>query len=253
MNMRKYLYALIMLLAFNSSYAQTKLDSLQILRDVNGGGVQFTTIAANAVTWGNGFGTNNMAFITSLRTYTTSTLPITLSSFKPVRESNAVKLNWSTSSESNSDYFEILKSTDGKKFMAIGIVKAANNSNALLNYSFKDVNPVKGANYYQLNMVDLDGTAKKSIIVSSNFDFDKADFNVFTDANKGSLSLTIFTNKVKSALFEVYDLLGNKLLSETLNLQNGTNTFEFKLNTNSKMIVVQLSSEGDKQVKKLFY
>ena len=109
MNMRKYLYALIMLLAFNSSYAQTKLDSLQILRDVNGGDVLFTPIAANAVTWGNGFGTNNMAFITSLRTYTTSTLPITLSSFKPVRESNAVKLNWSTSSESNSDYFEILK------------------------------------------------------------------------------------------------------------------------------------------------
>lgn len=253
MSMRKYICVLLTLLSFSGSYGQTKLDSLQILRDVNGGDVLFTPIAANVVTWGNGFGTNNIDFITSLRAYTTLTLPITLSSFKPIRESNAVKLIWSTSSESNSSYFEILKSTDGKKFVAIGVVKAANNSSGLLNYSYKDINPINGANYYQLNMVDLDGSAKKSIIVSYNFDFDKADFNAFTDVNKGMLILNIFANKTKPAIFEVFDLLGNKLLSKSISLQNGTNTFEFKLNTNSKMIVIQLSSEGDKQVKKIFF
>lgn len=250
--MKKYIYAFTILIASNYSIAQTKLDSLQILRDVNGGSVQFTTIAANAVTWGNGYGTNNMAFIASLRAYTTSTLPITLSSFKPVREANTVKLIWSTSSETNSDYFEILKSNDGIRFVAIGVVKAANKSNSLLNYSFKDINPVKGANYYQLNMVDLDGTAKKSIIVSSNFDFDKADFNVFTDLNKGSISINIFTSKPKKGLIEVFDMSGNKLLFKSIDIQNGNNNYEFKLNSNSKIVIVQFISEGYKQVKKIF-
>ena len=164
-----------------------------------------------------------------------------------------MKLIWNTSSERNSDYFEVLKSIDGKNFSAIGVVKATGNSDNYLTYSFKDVSPVKGTNYYQLNMVDSDGEAKKSIIVSSRFDMDQADFNVTTDANKGTLSLSVHSNKSKPATFEVYDLSGNKLLSKSLSLQSGSNTFELKLTTNAKMIIVRLSSEGDKQTKKLYY
>lgn len=253
MRMRKYICAMIMLLAFSQSFAQAKLDSLQMLKDFNGGNVAFTPIAINSVTFGNGFGTENMAFIAGLRARTIAVLPITLSSFKPSREANAVKLTWTTSSESNSDYFEMLKSTDGKTFTAIGAVKAAGNSNQNLVYSFKDVNPVKGTNYYQLKMVDLDGTSKKSIIVSSSFDIDKADFSVLTNASNGTLTLNVYSNKAKVAVFAVYDLSGKKLLNKNLSLQNGSNTFELKINTNAKMIIVQLNSEGDKQVKKLLY
>lgn len=253
MTIRKYITAVVMLLSFNYTFAQAKLDSLQILKDVNGGNVVFTTIAANAVTFGNGYGVNNMAFIAALRAHTNAILPITLSSFKPSRDANTVKLTWTTTSENNSDYFEVLKSTDGKTFSAIGIVKAAGNSSKVLTYSFKDVSPSAGTNYYKLNMVDLDGTGKNSIVVSSNFDIDKVDFNVITDSSKGTISLNIYSNKSKLTTFELYDLSGNKLVSKNLNLQKGLNTFEFKLNTNAKIIIVQLNSEGDKQVKKLFY
>ena len=251
MKIRKYIVALLLLVSYNYSNAQAPVDPLQLLKDVNGGGVEFTTIAANAVTFGNGFGADNMAFITKLRDFTT--LPITLSSFKSAREANAVKLIWTTSSERNSAYFEISKSTDGRTFSKIGDVKAAGISNQHLSYSFRDVNPAKGTNYYQLTSVDIDGTIQKSIVVSASFDLDKADFGVFTDASKGIVSLNIFSDKAKSAVFEVFDLSGNRLLRKNLTLRNGSNTFEFKLITNAKMIIAQLNSEGDKQVKKLFY
>lgn len=250
--MRKYISAILLIVAFNSAFAQ-KVDSLRLLKDVNGGAVAFTPMAINTVTFGNGYGTNNMAFIAKLRTYTTSILPITLLSFKSIREKNAINVIWSTISERNSDYFEILKSTDGKSFSAIGVVKAAKNSDQKLNYNFKDVNPAKGTNYYQLNMVDLDGTSKKSIVVSCQFDIDKADFNVFTDASKGTVTLNVYSNKDKAAVFSVFDVSGNRVLSKNIKLQRGTNTFEFKLNTHAKMIIVQLNAEGDKQTKKLFY
>ncbi len=252
MNIRKYIGAVMLLFIINNSFAQ-KVDSLQLLKDVNGGGVEFTPIAANVVTFGNGYGTQNMAFITALRNYTTSILPITLSYFKSAKEANGIKLTWQTSSERNSDYFEILKSIDGKKFTAIGLVKAAGNSNQNLTYSFKDERPEKGTNYYQLNMVDLDGTSKKSFIIYDNFDINKADFNVFANANNGTLSLNIYSNKNKPAIFEVYDLSGSKLLSKRLILESGLNNFEFKLYTNAKMIIVQLNSEGDNQVKKILF
>lgn len=251
--MKKYITTIIVLLSINYTFAQVKLDSLQILKDVNGGNVVFTPIAANAVTFGNGYGTNNMAFITALRNYTNSTLPITLVSLKSKREANTIQLTWRTSSEKNSNYFEILKSSDGKKFSSIGVVKAAGNSSQELTYYFKDLTPTKGNNYYQLNMVDLDGTAEKSIIVASVFDFEKVDFNVKTNASNGTLAVSAFSNKVQKADFEVYDLLGNKLLERKLILENGLNNFDFKLNTNAKMIIIQLNCDGDKQVKKLFY
>ena len=71
--MRKYISVILLLVAFNSAFAQ-KVDSLRLLQDVNGGGVAFTTAAVNAVNFGNGYGVSNMAFITALRNYTITTL-----------------------------------------------------------------------------------------------------------------------------------------------------------------------------------
>ncbi|HEX7367457.1 MAG TPA: hypothetical protein VF273_10200 [Pelobium sp.] len=250
--MRKYISAILLIVLVNSAFAQ-KVDSLQLLQDVNGGAVAFTPIATNAATFGNGYGTSNMAFIAKLRAYTTSILPVTLSSFKSKREANTVNVIWSTVSEANSDYFEVLKSSDGKNFTAIGIVRAANNSNQKVNYNFKDVNPIKGANYYQLNMVDLDGSSKKSIIVSTQFDIERADFSVYTDANNGTLALNVYSDKAKSAVFSIYDLAGKKIISKNIKLQPGSNSFGFNLNSNAKMIIAELVADGDTQSKKLFY
>src|SRR6476469_4629893 len=115
MNIKKYISVIVLLFTFFTSSSQ-KVDSLQLLQDVNGGNVEFVAIAANAVNWGHGYGTKNVNFITSLRNYTISILPITLSSFKPTIEANTIKLDWTTISESNSNYFDSLKSTDGKTF-----------------------------------------------------------------------------------------------------------------------------------------
>lgn len=255
MEKRKYIItAVLIFVVYAKSFAQAKLDSLQILKDVNGGNVVFTTVASADVaslSFGNGFGTNNMAFIASLRARTNAVLPVTLASFRPIKEVNAVKLLWTTSSEKNSDYFEVLKSTDGSIFKVIGFVKAAENSNQILTYSFKDLNPVKGNNYYQLNMVDLDGSQKKSIVISSNFDFNQEDFFLQMNTEIGMLSLNVLSNKSKTALFEVFDLSGRSLLRKDLLLKNGVNIFDFSLNTNSQVIIVNLTSEGNKQMKKI--
>ncbi len=78
-------------------------------------------------------------------------------------------LTWITSTELNSDYFEIERSTDAKSWINLGIVQAAGNSNAKNNYNFVDSIPESGLNYYRLKMVDLDGTFAYSRIKSVNF------------------------------------------------------------------------------------
>jgi hypothetical protein len=87
---------------------------------------------------------------------TSGTLPISLLSFNAVKQSNTVKLNWETSTEINSNYFDVLASSNGVNWKSIGTVKAAGNSSIKQQYNFTDNAPVKGMNYYRLKMVDID-------------------------------------------------------------------------------------------------
>lgn len=82
-------------------------------------------------------------------------LPVTLLNFSGQAGNNAILLNWSTSSELNSSYFEIQKSNDGSNFYSIGKTNAAGTSNFLHNYNFTD-RQVSEMNYYRLKMVDID-------------------------------------------------------------------------------------------------
>lgn len=86
-------------------------------------------------------------------------LPVTFSSFEAFAQNNSSILQWTTISETSSDYFSIERSIDGVIFEEITIqnTKAINgNSTVPLNYEFVDFAPSE-VNYYRLKQVDIDG------------------------------------------------------------------------------------------------
>lgn len=94
-------------------------------------------------------------------------LPVKLVAFNVAREeSRVVTLRWSTSSETNSDRFEIERSTDGAEWQLLGKVKAATTSETLRSYRFDDPTPSAAVNYYRLRMIDLDNSFEYSPIRS---------------------------------------------------------------------------------------
>lgn len=93
-----------------------------------------------------------------------SPLPVELIRFEATTESEAVKLEWTTASEINSERFEIEKSYNGQDFFPIGSVAAAGNSNIPIEYRYTDREPHVGTSYYRLMMIDLDGTFEYSEI-----------------------------------------------------------------------------------------
>ena len=104
----------------------------------------------------------------------TSPLPVTLITFKAVKNENQALLSWATTMESNADYFDIQKSGDGFIWKTLGRVMAAVESNQFRYYSFIDNNPLDenspgNENLYRLEMVDLDGSFAYSPIVSLSF------------------------------------------------------------------------------------
>jgi hypothetical protein len=102
-------------------------------------------------------------------------LPVTLVSFFAKKENQAALLQWTTSYETNSAFFEIQRSENGKDWHALGQVAAGGESKALLQYAFTDSNPIsggssKGENLYRLKMVDTDERFAYSMIRSLRFD-----------------------------------------------------------------------------------
>ena len=96
-------------------------------------------------------------------------LPISLNDFTASKQNKVIDLNWQTSIEQNSSYFDVEFSRDGGNFESIGRVKATGSSTTLKNYSLKHLSPVNGLNYYRLKLVDVDGSFKYSAVRTVKF------------------------------------------------------------------------------------
>ena len=85
-------------------------------------------------------------------------LPIELLDFSVKAAGKGVLLEWTTSIEINCAHFNLQRSSDGFSWQKFGEV-SCNGSAAPseTSYSFLDVQPNKGANYYRFEQVDLSG------------------------------------------------------------------------------------------------
>ena len=125
--------------------------------------------------------------------YPSSTLPVKLASFTAtLNNNNKADLKWTTASEINVSHFVIERSIDGINFSDAGIVFAAGNTSANVNYSFTDNLSAVGATviWYRLRSVDMDEktelSATKMIRIGTK--------------SEATISLTVYPNPVKQDL-----------------------------------------------------
>jgi len=112
---------------------------------------------------------NNNNLTAALGVSAGGTTPILLLNFNAVKQGSTVQLTWQTTSEINSDHFDVEYSKDGSTWTSIGTVAAAGNSSITKSYSLNHPNPINGANYYRLKQVDIGGAFVYSTIRVVNF------------------------------------------------------------------------------------
>lgn len=91
-------------------------------------------------------------------------LPLQLTSFTGQAIKSGVQLNWSTAIETNSSHF-IVERSNTSSFNAIGRVNSGSNNSQLQQYSYVDITPINGENFYRLKQVDKDGRFAYSKII----------------------------------------------------------------------------------------
>lgn len=85
-------------------------------------------------------------------------LPVKLDYFSGSYLNDALVVKWATFSETNSDYFNIERSTDGLNYETVAFVDGAGYSNEYLKYVYVDEDNVAAKEvYYKLKQVDMDG------------------------------------------------------------------------------------------------
>ena len=161
-------------------------------------------------------------------------LPITLLSFDGKNAGQVNVLSWSTSSEQNSDHFELERSLDGLHFDQVAVIAAAGNSATVRQYRKED--NIAGISshifYYRLKMVDINGSAKYSSIVVLRTNhkgiYVTATPNPFTDV----LRVNINSDKQDNVKILITDVSGRKLIQKKEVLIEGSNTFRLNEFTN---------------------
>ena len=86
-------------------------------------------------------------------------LPLQLLNFTATPKTNQVLLQWTVAGEAEVMQFDIVRSTDGKEWATIGKVDRKGTQ-----YSYVDVAPIKGRNYYKLVQKEKDGKTTYSPI-----------------------------------------------------------------------------------------
>lgn len=141
-------------------------------------------------------------------------LPVTLLSFNAQKSGEQVLLTWATSTEINTDKFDVEYSKDGNTFSSFISVAAKGNSSTRQEYSTNHCCPVEGVNYYRLMMIDRDGSFKYSEIKKVMFEFVNV-MKVFPNPNRKNLNLNIsFKNSFKKdGTISIYNTIGSLVYS----------------------------------------
>ncbi|MFL5730465.1 MAG: glycosyl hydrolase [Cytophagaceae bacterium] len=123
-----------------------------------------------------------------------------------------IKLTWSTASEINTDYFEIERSSDGRKWTTIGQVKAAGDQSDISRYTFTDASPLQGTNYYRLKETDKDKKSDYSKMVKVDFGISEIAFSIYPNPAGSFFKVRAIPAAIEKFSFCLKDVLGRIIL-----------------------------------------
>jgi hypothetical protein len=138
-------------------------------------------------------------------------LPVTLLSWSvSAPAASQAKLNWQTTDAVNFDHFTIQRSIDGVSFQDVHTVSAASGSSSIQDYSYTDQVITDGNVYYRLAMVDKNGAASYSTIISLSL-HNARTIRIYPTVIENNSLFVESSQSVANARLELFDMSGNKV------------------------------------------
>jgi type IX secretion system substrate protein len=174
---------------------------------------------------GNEYVVNSLTHATPLPL--SGALPVLFSQFDAKCSGNGTLISWATAQESNSDYFEVQRSTDGSTWKPIGRTPAAGNSSGSRTYNQLDLEA--GNAMYRIKQVDKDGQAVYTNIERANCEVKNISSVIYPVPAKDVLNVVIKSDRSVRTQLMVFEVSGKLVRKLDANIQNGANNFRISL------------------------
>ena len=160
-------------------------------------------------------------------------LPVEVISFAGACVLQKVVLQWSTVAGTNTDYFTVERSVDGKKWLTVGTVEADSYS-AQPVYSFADSSASQGLAYYRLKQTHIGGLNTYGSVITVQECGDDAEEGIllYPNPSAGKFALVFAGDKSQVYATEVFNAQGGKVYESrgfqpTLDLSNAPSGIYF--------------------------
>ena len=178
----------------------------------------------------------------------TTPMPVELMGLYGYNSGRENVINWKTQSETNSDYFDVERSSNGLDFYAIGKVQAKGQSTQIENYDFIDKSPYYPVSYYRLRQVDLDGQYKYSPMISIEIDGEKdiEIYRVYPNPTSDVATVEFSLSKNETTTVEVLNINGAVIYSESFEAKE-SNSINLKCKDwNQGLYFIRIVTESGK-------
>ncbi len=149
-------------------------------------------------------------------------LPISFLSFTAECQKQTALLQWTTSQEINSQYFEVQTSNDGMRWATVKTIPAAGTSNIVNNYSFAVANPLPNQ-LYRLAEYDNNGQRTYSKIISAACVENNSNISLYPNPATNVLNVSTAFATDTDVQLTIYSLLGTVVHSQQYHANAGSN------------------------------
>ncbi len=202
---------------------------------------------------------NNFSEYTFGSTSSNGALPVELTNFTAKEVNQQAKLEWRTASETKNDYFKIQRRGSDGKFKTIGKREGEGTTLEPQNYSFTDLNPLNGTNYYRLKQVDIDGSYEYSKIKALDFgETDKQSLSLekaYPNPFQRQIQIVFTLPSPQAVQLRLRSASGRIIINRSIDAEEGKNQHTLRVNQNLKSgaYILNIQSGQNQVTKKLIH
>jgi hypothetical protein len=113
-------------------------------------------------------------------------LPVRFGNIKASLKPNGIQVDWTNYTESDLSYYTVEHSTDGISFTIIARISPTVNDGSRADYSYMDLNPGSGANFYRVRSLETSSKITYSQVVRINSATGPSGINIYPNPVIGS-------------------------------------------------------------------
>lgn len=148
-------------------------------------------------------------------------LPVNFTYIKAAEKGGQVQVDFGVGTESEIAEYVIERSGDGRLYSSIGSVPAARRSS----YSFSDIKPIAGANFYRIRAVEINGGGKYSTVANINLSKAGQGIGVYPSIVKNNqFTLQISNLPAGSYRMNIHNAVGQLVVSRNINHNGSSST-----------------------------